>query len=372
MVDPREWLRIRHPGPDLQGPFELAVRLGGANDHRAGGPRSTRAAPVAGPARRTSGGPGPPAPRSVAGEFGMGVEGLAVRRVEPAALARQHFVVDRVPSKRVAERVPASGLIDDEEMLSTASRRPAKAVSSTPETVRAIARGPTAHRRRRSSGCVSGPTASSRGAARRAATGGGRWVPAGQHHTEQLLDEEGVALGPLEDAVDQIGLGGVAEDCGQLIGHLEPVEAGQLVDLDGRARSQASRSERSGWRRLARRSGRCRRRGPVRRVARGPGRRAGPGSTGRPSAGPRSRSAPDPSARVARSSRGPAPQLGPCRSARPARRRPADRGWAAPQQGPRAGPRARSNSSRGIVRASTRRASTSGAKGKPSVPSCMH
>lgn len=58
-------------------------------------------------------------------------------------------------------------------------------------------------------------------------------VAAARPAGDELLDEEGVAVGAFEDGVDEalVGLGG--EDPGELAAYLRPVEAGQLDPLDG-------------------------------------------------------------------------------------------------------------------------------------------
>lgn len=65
----------------------------------------------------------------------------------------------------------------------------------------------------------------------------------------EFLDEEGIAVGALEDLVDEGVLGGGGEDAGELAADLGAVEAGEFDPADGAQPVQFGEEGRSGWRR---------------------------------------------------------------------------------------------------------------------------
>ncbi len=66
---------------------------------------------------------------------------------------------------------------------------------------------------------------------------------------DELLDEEGVAVGAFEDLLDEAGVGFGGEDAGELAVHLGAGEAGSSMRRMVRSRSSSARRGRSGWRR---------------------------------------------------------------------------------------------------------------------------
>ena len=209
----------------------------------------TRAVSAAGGrAPRTSGGRARRPPRPRAGERRVALQRVCVRDVQGHALARKHVVVDGVARQRVAERVARS-------------RRPPAGGARPPRAGRPAARPrgpprrpPAAAPARRSGGGDRAQDPPDRlGHPFRAASstsrsdGGRRSARRRPADPEHLLHEEGVAVGALEDAVDERGLGLGPQDRLELLGHLGAGEARQVEALHRATRSSDASSGRSGW-----------------------------------------------------------------------------------------------------------------------------
>ena len=180
---------------------------------------------------RGGGGPG----GRVREQLGVGVDRGPVRAVHPAALAGEHVVVDRVPGEGVPEPVAAAR--DEEQMrvdrLAQRRQRVRGGVAGCREQQRLVHRR-AAHRR-----VLHEPLrivaeridAGEQEVAQRGREPGR--IAAVPDDPDQLLDEEGVAIGSGEDGLHHALPRGDAEDRRGELADLVEVEAAELQVPDG-------------------------------------------------------------------------------------------------------------------------------------------
>ena len=155
--------------------------------------------------------------------------------MEPGPLTGQHLLVDRLAHQRVAEGVRGPPFLDAQHVM--VDRVLQGVVELVPSHAGHHGEQPMAdpltggrHRLEKAAGLGrhrldprQEDVAQSRAKAAGSVVAPGRG---------QLLDEEGVAFGALEDDVDQAGRRRLAQDAAKLLGHLASGERGELDPLD--------------------------------------------------------------------------------------------------------------------------------------------
>ena len=175
------------------------------------------------------------------GELGRRVERLSVGGVQAHALARQQVLVQGVARQRVPERVAASASVHHQQLLlDRLAQRGVEPLLVERGDRRDELVGRPASCRRDHPQHVSRVVGEVLGAREQHVVQGRRQsirVGAGEHRAGDLLDEERVAVGALEHAVDQLGLGRLRQDALELDGdlvarqplELEPANAARAV-----------------------------------------------------------------------------------------------------------------------------------------------
>jgi len=224
--------------PDLQRPLEVPQRLGRSVtggqlrrlDRRLERPRQVVGRP---PVQRERRGDGD----VPAGERGIGRQRLAVRGVDPHPLARKRVAVDGIARQCMAEEVAAIGLVDDEHVVldGLSQRRVELGLNEASDRgEQPVGHGATPGRRDAQQPL--GGRIEALDAGEEDVTQGQRQlvgVRAALHRTEDLLDQECVALRALVDLVHEPRARPRAQDGLELPRDLRTPEALQLDALHG-------------------------------------------------------------------------------------------------------------------------------------------
>ena len=227
---------IRDLWPDLEGPLEVTQRLGrrvtGGQlrrlDRRLERPRQVVGRP---PVQRERRGDGD----VPAGERRIGRQRLAVRGVDPHPLARKRVAVDGVARERMAEHVAALGVVDHEHVVldGLAQRRVELGLLEARDRGEQPVGHGAARGRRGAQQPLGGWVEALDAGEEDVAQGQGQLVGvrAALHRSEDLLDQERIALRALVDLVHEPRARRRTEDGLELARHVRPPKALQLDAL---------------------------------------------------------------------------------------------------------------------------------------------
>jgi hypothetical protein len=235
MIQPGDRRRVGHALPQLEGALEVALGLDGQSASRrvAGGAHARlqrtrqveRRVPV--PRERRRDGVRP-------GKRRVGLDRRAERGVQSAALAGQQVLVDGVARERMPEAVARTVVLDDEKMLldRLAERGEQRLVGQAGDGGEQPLRDTAAGDRPRAQHSLRRLAEPVEPCEQHVAERRRHLGTAGLDDDEHLLDEERVALGAVEDELDERRGRRVAADRRQLLPYLLVREAAQLQPLD--------------------------------------------------------------------------------------------------------------------------------------------